>query len=222
MMSMMKLVTFAQNHGLNITIYPIVFDSLINRARNAAVAHFLADPSNTHLLFIDADIEFDPQDVIALLQANKQVVGAGYPQKWLDLSKYNHQSPSPLEVCTKTSVHLKKMDEVAEIMEASYITTGFLMIKREVFEKLIQSYPERKYENDIDGYHSQIAKDFFYDFFTICIHPKTKRLESEDYGFSRLWTEIGGSIHVVTNVTLKHHGWFGYQGNLYRQLKAQI
>lgn len=219
MMALMKFVMFCRNNDIHLVVFPITFDSLVNRARNAAVATFLSDPDATHLLFIDADIEFEPEDVMKLFFANLDVVAGAYPQKWLDLKKYNPNIPNPLEICTKMSVHLspETSGSIASVMEADYVTTGFLLIKRVVFEQMIAAYPEKRYINDIDGY-SGANKDKFYDFFTVSINSETKRFESEDYGFSRLWKTIGGKIHVVTDITLKHHGWFGFSGNLHRIL----
>lgn len=224
MMSLMKLIMFCRNNDISLVVFPITFDSLVNRARNAAVATFLSDPDATHLLFIDSDIEFDPQDVMKLFFADRDVVAGAYPQKWLDMSKYNPNIANPLEICTKMSVHLSpttksSSEDIAAVMEADYVTTGFLLIKRVVFEQMIAAYPERQYINDIDGY-SSANKNMFYDFFTVSINSDTKRFESEDYGFSRLWKTIGGKIHVVTDMTLKHHGWFAFPGNLHRMLAS--
>jgi len=217
MMSLLRLITFAKDNNIAIVIFPITFESLINRARNAAVAHFLSEQNATHLLFIDSDISFEPNDVIKLIQANKDVVGAAYPQKWLNTSLFNPSATNPLELCTTPSVHLVDKQQISPLMEASYITTGFLLIKREVFSKLMKHYPDKKYKNDIDGY-SSADPNLFYDFFSISINPNDQRLESEDFGFSRSWTTIGGKIHVVTDIVLTHHGWFGYKCNLHRQL----
>jgi hypothetical protein len=221
MMSLLRWTVYAKENNIDLVMFPITFDSLINRARNAAVAHFLSDPDATHILFIDADISFSPEDVIKLIQTNQPVVGAGYPQKWLDMSQFNPNAPKPLELCTRSSVHLLDKQPISQIMQASYITTGFLLIKREVFTKLIQHFPDKQYVNDIDGYRSA-SSSLFYDFFSISINPNSKRLESEDYGFSRMWTMIGGHIYVVTDIVLTHHGWFGYNCNLNRQLTMNI
>lgn len=223
-MSVMQFVVLCKDSQIPLVIIPITFESLIQRARNACVAMFLSDPQFTHLVFVDGDIEFDAQDLMRLILANQPVVAAAYPQKWLshDLFKaaVAKNTPNPLEVATKMSVHLKHQP-IAPLLEAEYVTTGFLCIQRMVFEKMIKAYPNRKYKNDIDGY-SSCNPDMFYDFFPVEIHPETRRFESEDYGFSRLWTSLGGKIHVLADVSLKHHGWFGFPGNLWRQLQFSV
>lgn len=223
MFSLMQLLIALKHNNIETVFFPINFDSLISRARNAAAAHFLTDKTATHLLFIDSDIEFKPDDVFNLINANKPVICAAYAQKWLDQNaiKTHFSKPTipfnPFEICTKTSVHLLPADKVDYIMKVKYATTGFLLVQRHVFETIANNNPTLSYINDIDGY-SSANSDCFYNFFPTIINPDTKRYESEDYGFSRLWTESGGEIFVATNISLKHHGWFAYPANLYRQL----
>lgn len=226
MFSLMKLIMYLRDAGIKAVMFPICFESLVSRARNAAAAHFLTDTDATHMLFIDSDIEFEAEDVVRMIRADKPVIAAGYPQKWLSeplmRKVFNDPQaatlPAPLELCTKHSVHILPNQPVADIMQANYVTTGFLLIKKEVFTKLKEAYPNAKYRNDIDAYMSADANSF-YDFFPVSIHPETRRYESEDYGFCRLWRQTGGEIFVLTNVTLKHHGWYAFSGNIWRQVQ---
>ena len=223
MLSILRLTMQCKDMGIKMALYPITFDSLVNRARNAAVAQFLSDPNNTHLLFIDSDIEFTVESILQMINANKDVMGIGYAQKWLNIHKMKQvfsesTTPSnPIELCTNASIHLIP-GEKGPIQEVEYCTTGCLLIKREVIEKMVKQYPERKYMNDVDAYMGS-NPDTFYNLFCIEIHPETKRLESEDYAFCRLWRQMGGKIHVLLDANLRHHGWFGYDNNLYRQLQ---
>lgn len=222
MFSLMKLILVLKEMGIPASLFPITFDSLVNRARNAAVAYFMSDEDHTHLLFLDADIEFEVQTIIDLLQANQPVIGVGYAQKWLNQKKViqvfstNPLPEKPLELCTNGSVHLGNKSIEDNIQEVEYCTTGCLLIQRSVIQKMMKTYPERQYANDIDGYMGA-KPELFYNLFAVEIHPETRRFESEDYGFCRLWKQTGGKIHVWTNASLTHYGWFGYPYNLYRQ-----
>lgn len=226
MFSLMRLVLACKERGVQATLFPITFDSLISRARNAAVAHFMSE-DYTHLLFIDADIEFQPEDVFKLMAVRQDVVSAGYPQKWLNMDKLKRVfgsgaplPPNPMELCTNHSIHLDPTPApIQSVMTAKYCTTGFLLIQRAAIERLMKAYPERRFQNDVDGYMSANS-ELFYNLFAVEINPETRRYESEDYGFSRLWKAIGGEIHIVTDISLNHHGWYAYPGNLYRQLMS--
>lgn len=215
MMSILKLVCHCLQNGIEIVLQKADFDSLVSRCRNAMAATFMGSDC-THLLFIDGDIEFEVEDVMKLIRANKDIVCAGYAQKWMDLNPELVSQPNPTEIITRNSVHLMSDQPIQSVMEAKYATTGFLLIRREVFDDLRTAYPERKYMNDIDGYAAPEAQDFFYNFFAVEVIDG--RYESEDYGFSRLCTAIGKKVYVITDIVLAHHGWYGFRNNLYRQL----
>lgn len=224
MFSLMRLVIVLKDMGIATSLFPITFDSLINRARNAAVAYFLTDTEHTHLLFLDADIEFSVKNIIDMIEADKDVIGIGYAQKWLNIDKLNKvfsKTPvpeNPLELCTNASVHLLSSANKETIQEVEYCTTGCLLIKRKVFETMISRYPERQYKNDVDGYANADVNNF-YNLFSVEINPTTLRFESEDYSFCRLWRECGGTVHTLLDASLTHYGWFGYKNNIFRQIE---
>ena len=99
-----------------------------------------------------------------------------------------------------------------DTVKANYAATGFMLIKRECIEKIIEARPDIKYRNDIDGYME--AGDNFYDIFRCEVNPQTKKYEREDYGFCKLWKSLGGEINVVTDISLGHRGFNTYMGNL--------
>jgi hypothetical protein len=215
MMSILKLLNSAKETGLNMSFYPIFFESLVSRARNAAVAHFLEDPENTHLLFIDSDIIFEPEDVFKLLQADKEVIAGIYPKKYIVWDRLK-QNPEAERVDFPMGGTLTMTED--NLIELEYLPTGFLLISRTAIEKIITAHPELKYRNDIDGYMS--AGDNFYDLFKVGI--RNGIYESEDWGFCSLWKGVGGKVLIHPEINVKHLGWHEYSGNLMKFIIEQM
>ena len=83
--SCLDLQALCANYGVEVRFSFIFNESLITRARNYLVDEFLRSDC-THLMFIDSDIGFDPNDVIALSViaaegTDKHIVCGPYPKK---------------------------------------------------------------------------------------------------------------------------------------------
>lgn len=211
MMSIFKLLNTVKDKKINCSFYPIFFESLVSRARNAAVAHFLEDKENTHLLFIDSDIIFEPEDVLKLLKSGKEVIAGIYPKKYITWERLKN-NPEAERVDFPVGGNVKMTED--NFLEMDYLPTGFLLISRTAIEKIIKHHPELKYRNDIDGYMS--AGDNFYDLFKVGI--RNGIYESEDWGFCSLWKEAGGKVLIHPEVNVKHVGWHEYEGNLLKYI----
>lgn len=219
MFSVMRLCNDCMIKDVAIGFDCIYFDSLIARARNAAVAGFLNQKDATHLLFVDTDINFRSEDVFKMLERDKEVVCGLYPKKYISkikldyVAKMNKQLPNNYEsLCTDFSSEIFN-----DGSKAKYAATGFMLIKKEAILKIIEKFPNIKYKNDIDSYEQY--GDNFYNLFPCEINPETKKYESEDYGFSRLWRETGGEIFIEKSAELIHYGWKGFSGNISEQMK---
>jgi hypothetical protein len=210
-MSIFKLLNTVKDKKINCSFYPIFFESLVSRARNAAVAHFLEDKENTHLLFIDSDIIFEPEDVLKLLKSGKEVIAGIYPKKYITWERLKN-NPESERVDFPVGGNVKMTED--NFLEMDYLPTGFLLISRTAIEKIIKQHPELKYRNDIDGYMS--AGDNFYDLFKVGI--RNGIYESEDWGFCSLWKEAGGKVLIHPEVNVKHVGWHEYEGNLLKYI----
>lgn len=229
MQSVMNLQMLLMKMGIGMEFYTIPFDSLIPRARNACCTRFIQSKDSTHLMFIDADIEFNPKDVVKMIQENKDVIGGCYSKKAVDFDmlykNYNKfdnklnllQSAGKYAFNFKPQLQHKVERGVIEVLDAP---TGFLMIKREVIEKMMNKYPNYEYKNDVGPYNIK-SDDKFFDLFPSQIFEDNgvKRYLSEDYGFCRLWQNLGGLIHIDLTVQLNHIGQFTYHGNPILYLK---
>lgn len=211
MMSILRLLNSVKQNKLDCSFYPIFFESLVSRARNAAVAHFLEDKNNTHLLFIDSDIIFEPDHVFKLIKANKEVIAGIYPKKYIVWDRLKKR-PDSEKVDFPIGGDIRMTED--NFLETNYLPTGFLLISRTAIEKIIKKYPELKYKNDIDGYMS--AGDNFYDLFKVGI--RNGIYESEDWGFCSLWKSVGGQVLIHPEVNVKHIGWHEYEGNLLKYI----
>ena len=219
MESMLGLQTALIKHGIGFDFYTIPFDSLIPRARNASVTRFLRSEKATHLFFIDADIQFNPESVLKMLKEDKDVIAGCYPKKALDFEaiKNNYtKTTSQLELI-QSSVkyafnfkHQKKHKMIRGVVEVLDAPTGFMMIKKSVIRKMIENYPNTEYKNDVAAY--QVNKDDrFFDLFQSQVFDK--RYLSEDYGFCRLWQNMNGTIYADLTVKLNHIGQFHFYGD---------
>ena len=147
MMSILRLYDYIKSKGMAATFYPIFWDSLVSRARNAAASEFLYG-DHTHLLFIDADISFEPSDVEKLLEADKDVVCVPYPKKYI-----KYESVKENKELVDFAVGGKYNQVSENLYEIESVATGFLMIKKNVLRQIIRKYPNIEYINDIDKEH---------------------------------------------------------------------
>ena len=238
--STLGLVEILIKLGIKHEIYTIDSESLITRARNSMTARFIGDESFTHLLFIDADITYNPQTVLRLLMSKKQVCGACYPKKVLNWDKVRENVEKDIEKgLTNDDLLAKSLDYVVNVIaegdeevkavniengfvKVSNLGTGFLLIERSVFDIMTAKYPDQKYENDISGYDMPETKGNFYLFFDTMVHPESKRYLSEDYAFCQKWIDCGGEIYMDIFSPLVHTGWFNYKGFVLKSLENNI
>ncbi len=199
-------------------------ESLITRARNSIANAVLRDETATHLLFIDADIAFEPLLVPHLLGAGKDVVCGVYPVKGLALDRVMVQPagtpPAAAEAASLDyAVKLKPGCQVdgQGFLEVEYAATGFMLIRREVLVKLAAAYPELHY-----GFActNEPAADNF-AFFDTMIDPETRHYLPEDYAFCKRWRDIGGKVHVSVAGKLTHVGSRAYSGDFATYLARQ-
>ena len=203
-------------------------ESLISRARCHMVAYMMANPEATHLMFIDADINFDAMDILHMLQHDKDIIVGAYPKKdirWNGLKNTITSNPEidPDELSKHGSnyaLNFKFNEDNAEkgvkiesgLARLKDAATGFMLIKREVIEKMIDAYPDLYFHNDLNL--DEEFEKWTYLFFDTMQEEETKRYLSEDYAFCRRWQAIGGEVWLDPLVNLDHVGHFIFSGNI--------
>ena len=209
-MSMIRWSNTARQLGIDWTVETLTNESLISRARNTLVAKFLSNPDSTHLMFIDADIGWEPWHLLLLLHHDKDVIGGMYPLKAL-----------PIKWCVN-GIDGGKEEDMGRLQEVSKTGTGFMCIKRHVFEKLDDHPATIPFINDI-GLDPKLNKDMktFFD-----TDVREGRYYSEDWTFCENWRDLGGEVWVDKRVLLKHTGTFTYdhvgQDAVYKALHEEL
>ena len=223
--SMLKLQDTCIKIGLQMTFDTIENESLVHRARNCAVGRFMQVTDFSHFMFIDADVEFSVEGIMKLLSVDKDVAVAIYPKKvimWDDAAKalINHDD-RPIEYLSSSLVvNYKHSGKVAVINNMVSILdgpTGFMLIKRDVFERMEKHYPELLCKND----HQHRTIETYHAVFDCMIDPDSKRYLSEDYAFCRRWQQMGGEIWADIMNPLGHVGTLSFEACLNDRLKNE-
>ena len=236
--SCMQLTALAATHKIELQFGTIGNESLITRARNTLVQLFM-DGDYTHLMFVDADIAFNPQQIIRMINLDEDVVTGVYPRKTIDWTKVKkrvkdnpdisedqlHAAALQYNLNVKNPKHIKSKNGFIEVLDGA---TGFMLIKRNVFKRLALAYPDLKFipdqhlnqshDTEFD-YHK--TSSWNYTFFDTMIDPDSKRYLSEDYAFCRLWQKIGGKIYADILGGMRHYGNYAFRGNVATQFLPQ-
>ena len=221
--SLLNLPSIMAKEDIEVLMSFMFNESLIQRARNALATAFMKSDC-THMMFIDADIRFNPHDILTMLKADKEIICGIYPKKEInwntvkqamdngvdnaDLKQYTGSFVVNL-VGYQESVTVP-VDQPVEIQNGG---TGFMLIKREVFEALKQHVPY--YMNDVADLGNTIqAREQIYEYFATSIEEETERLLSEDYHFCAIYRKIGGRIYAAPWAQLAHIGTYMFEGRL--------
>lgn len=232
--SMCDLTALCLKYGIEMRSYFLFNESLITRARNYCVDEFLRS-GYTHLLFIDSDIGFNPQDVLALLaiqtdESPYDIIGGAYPKKCITWEKIKmavdkgvaDDNPNVLEDFVgdfvfnpviepgETSKAIR-LDEPAEVLE---IGTGFMMIRRETFDNYLRQFPDILYRPDHVRTESFDGSREIGMYFQAEIDPASKRYLSEDYLFCQNSRKAGMKVWICPWMHLQHAGFYTFGGKL--------
>ena len=229
--SCLDLQTVMMRYGIEVKFSFLFNESLITRARNYLVDEFLRTDF-THMLFIDSDIHFDPNDIVALMALDKDVIGGPYPKKsinWNNIAETARKNPdlNPKELENLVGEYVfnvvkgTQQFQVSEPLEVMEIGTGHMMIKREVFDKMAKEYPTIRYKPDHVGQAHFDGSRYIHAYFDTVIDSVdsivgggSERYLSEDYMFCQMWRKMGGQIFLCPWMKTQHIGTYAFTGNM--------
>jgi hypothetical protein len=204
-------------------------ESLITRGRNNIVAEFLRREEFTHLFWIDSDITFDSASVFRLLQADRDVAAGIYPIKahnWpreglpagMTQREFEIRYASyPFNPIKHGALPVGPFADEHGFIEVDEAPTGFMCIKRNVFYRMMQHYPQLNYR----PYGPATGAKLHWLFFDCMVDPDSRYYLSEDYAFCRRWRDMGGKVWADANSRLQHLGQHQFAGELKASLVAQ-
>ena len=223
---LLSAVGVFSRYGVGMQYAHMMNESLITRARNALARDFLLSEC-THLMFIDADIGFNANDIMRMLHADKDIICGIYPKKeinWIDVAKAVNAGVPPQELANHTGAFVVNLvgdakqakGDIFTPMEIANGGTGFMLIKREVFEGLDGKVPT--YHNDVfSAIDDQSQKIEINEFFATSItNDAEKRLLSEDYHFCKIARDAGFKVWAAPWAQLSHTGTYIFNGQLPR------
>lgn len=228
--SVADLSALCTHYQIPLQMYFLFNESLITRARNYCVDEFMRSDC-THLMFIDSDIGFNPQDVLALMalagdDSPYDIIAGPYPKKCISWEKvkmavdkgFADKDANELEKFVGDYVFNPKggatsipIGEPVEVLEAG---TGFMMVRKDTFKKFAEKFPEYSYRPDhIRTEHFDGTREIM-QYFQAEIDPATKRYLSEDYWFCQKIQEAGLRTWFCPWMKLQHVGTYIFGGSL--------
>jgi hypothetical protein len=219
--SVLKLQILLAQKNIQFYIDTTENESLVHRARNVSVGRFMQKSDADYFMFVDADIDFDPDAVVRLIESDHDISVACYPKKCVfwDQAKNAVESGDDRNMAMLSASLVVNFGAQSRKIENGFIEildgpTGFMLIKREVFEKMEKHFPELLCKND----HQNRDFDEYHAVFDCMIDPVSKRYLSEDYAFCRRWQQMGGKIYADVQTVLGHVGNLPFSGCIKHRL----
>jgi hypothetical protein len=227
MISLINLLTALGQKGIHSMFEIAANESLITKARNILVEGFLKSDA-THMLFLDADLGFDPQDVIRMIEADKDLIGGQYAKKKINWDVVKRVvagvpdiPPHAINAVIAESTFRPIGDQISfrldQPVEVESIATGMMLIRREVFTKMAAELPE--IEIISGGSETMDPKTMTrvtdphrkaHAYFDVSIDPVSKAYTSEDFTFCKRWRQIGGQVFLAPWTRTVHVGTYEY------------
>jgi len=227
------LAKLCTHYGIEVKFFYLFNESLITRARNYCVDEFMRS-DYTHLMFIDSDIGFDPNDVLTLLALmdtdnpdnDKHIMCGPYPKKTIAWEKikravdkgFADDNPGELERFVGDYVFNPaegqsqvRLDQPVKVLEGG---TGFMMVTRDAFKKFDEAYPDYSYKPDhVRTKHFDGTREIMM-YFQALIDERSKRYLSEDYMFCQWMQKIDVATWMCPWMKLLHTGSYTFGGSL--------
>ncbi|WP_422060318.1 hypothetical protein [Sphingopyxis sp.] len=226
----LALALRAQAMGVPVRFEFILYQPSITRARNVLAAMFLASDC-THMLFVDADIDFSPDDIFSLIKAmdaNPEVgvLGSAYPRRMINWHNVVRAveaglvKDNPADLARYAGefalhfLHPNQSFKLTELVELSRLGTAMMLIRRDVLERLRDALPDLVFRPDPAERQTHGIGEIEAAFFCPMIEAESQALLSDDYAFCRRVRDAGFRIWLAPWVRTTHAGPTVFSGSL--------
>lgn len=182
------------DHG----ILTLANESLISRGRSRIANFFINNTEFEYLFFLDSDVGFEADDVLKLLNHNKEMVCGAYPMKTIPL-KWNFTITEPKQ-------------REGDLVAIDKIGIGFSLIHRNVFIRIAKQYPELKYiPTNESTTHNPTEQEFNNSYHYFHEMRYGDIYLPEDLSFFTRAREVGMQAWMDTSINLCHVGSHVFQ-----------
>jgi len=218
--SLFNTMKYLLDQGFEVQFRDMYNNSMITEARDLFTKMFL-DSGCDYLFFIDADQSFKPEDVLRMINEDKDIIGGVVPKKNINWDSVHsaslHGIPSTMLGKFSGSFNLallpsqQQPEDFTKSFEVSHIGTGMMIIKRSVFEKLKDSTRTYIYAGlPMLGINSG---DRMNEYWTTDISDEGI-LMGEDVNFCYMWRKLGGKVYAAPYAKTTHVGSYEFSGTL--------
>lgn len=196
--SLVNTIKIAAEQGVEITPMWVSFDALIQRARNDTIQLAL-EGGFDDLIWIDTDIEWQPDWFFKLLNCPEDVVGGTYRKKG-DREEYVFR---PKDGAT--------INPVNGLLEVTGLGTGFVKMSRAAMQYLWDKSP--MYIDQKDNKERRMIFD---------VRLVGQDLMSEDIWAFQTLVKGGFKIWLDTAMTCNHTGPYKFQGDFVKWFREGL
>jgi hypothetical protein len=224
--SVLDLTIACLRNGVSIGQKYIGCDSLVPRARNTLLTHFLDSPA-TDLLYIDADISFATDDVFSLMALDEPIVGGVYPRKQLDWTRISKAARAGVPVDQLPHYgFIPVMNWPAagdypldSLIEVRHLGTGFLRLRRSAIDTMIRALGDSitfDYSHEQEAFAGKVGHDLFPvgPDIRYPVGSGGRQYLSEDWAMCELARQCGLKLYAAPWIQLTHSGNMDYSGSL--------
>ncbi|MDQ3929491.1 MAG: hypothetical protein M3328_10135 [Chloroflexota bacterium] len=207
----------------------------IVHSRNELASLFLASPEYSHLLFIDSDMGFAPDYVLAMINTDHPFVSTACPRRRLNLQAVVANAPEAkdgdsvqqyLDSCMSYVYEPIRNSQTRKVVFQRFSSgehqfavvqgtgSALVLLKREVFESIIAGQQVTKHMDD----YYLANKAPYYGFYDK-IQQENCIPMSEDFSFCQRWRNVGGEIIMGITPTIQHVGPMCFSGRFLNQLQ---